>query len=103
MARKVTEEKINLDSILFKCRDILRQARNSGSFFEKRDMMEEIAAHGWSLVPSKYIEFIDHDLEIDFHAEMTRIQGEMREILAQERQSQKMLEEAFGGIGYGID
>ena len=65
--------------------------------------MEEIAAHGWSLVPSKYIEFIDHDLEIDFHAEMTRIQGEMREIMAQERQSQKMLEEAFGGIGYGIE
>lgn len=37
--RSVPEEKINLDSILFKCRDILRQARNSGSFFEKRDMM----------------------------------------------------------------
>lgn len=39
MAKKQVEEKMNLDSILFKCRDILRQARNSGSFFEKRDMM----------------------------------------------------------------
>lgn len=42
MARKVNnkkEEVINLDAILFKCRDILRQAKNSGSFFEKRDMM----------------------------------------------------------------
>ena len=39
MAKKKVEEKINLDSILFKCRDILRAARNSGSFFEKRDMM----------------------------------------------------------------
>lgn len=39
MARKKAEEKLNLDTILFKCRDILRQARNSGSFFEKRDMM----------------------------------------------------------------
>ncbi len=39
MAKKKAEETINLDSILFKCRDILRQARNSGSFFEKRDMM----------------------------------------------------------------
>lgn len=39
MAKNKAEEKINLDSILFKCRDILRQARNSGSFFEKRDMM----------------------------------------------------------------
>lgn len=39
MAKKKVEETINLDSILFKCRDILRNARNSGSFFEKRDMM----------------------------------------------------------------
>ena len=39
MAKKKVEEKLNLDAILFKCRDILRQARNSGSFFEKRDMM----------------------------------------------------------------
>lgn len=38
MAKK-KEEKINIDSILFNCRDILRAARNSGSFFEKRDMM----------------------------------------------------------------
>ena len=39
MAKKKAEEKVNLDTILFKCRDILRQATNSGSFFEKRDMM----------------------------------------------------------------
>lgn len=42
MAKKTNKEKeevINLDAILFKCRDILRQAKNSGSFFEKRDMM----------------------------------------------------------------
>ena len=39
MAKKKAEEKVNLESILFKCRDYLRAARNSGSFFEKRDMM----------------------------------------------------------------
>ena len=63
----------------------------------------EIEKQGWSLVPSKYIEFIDRDLEIDFGAEMSRIQAEMRDILAQEKQSQKLLEDAFRGIGYGID
>ena len=61
-----------------------------------------IEQQGWSLVPSKYIEFIDHDLDIDFNAEMSRIQDEMRDVLAQEKQSQKMLEDAFRGIGYGI-
>lgn len=65
--------------------------------------MDEIEKQGWSLIPSKYIEFIDHDLEIDFLAEMARIQQEMREVLAQEKQSQKMLEDAFRGIGYGIE
>ena len=39
MAKKTNEKVINLDTILFNCRDILRAARNSGSFFEKRDMM----------------------------------------------------------------
>ena len=63
----------------------------------------EIEKNGWSLVPSKYIEFIDHDLEIDFPAEMKRIQQEMRDVLAQEKESQKMLEDAFRGIGYGIE
>ena len=48
------------------------------------------------------IEFIDHDLQIDFPVEMKRIQAEMREVLAQEKASQKMLEDAFRGIGYGI-
>lgn len=63
----------------------------------------EIKEQGWTLVPSKYIGFIDHDLEIDFPKEMQHIQKEMRDILAQEKQSQKMLEEAFKGIGYGIE
>ena len=40
MAKKKTAENVlNLENILFNCRDILRVARNSGSFFEKRDMM----------------------------------------------------------------
>ena len=38
-AKKETEQELNLDQILFNCRDYLRAARNSGSFFEKRDMM----------------------------------------------------------------
>lgn len=32
MARKKVEEKVNIESILFKCRDILRQAPNSPEF-----------------------------------------------------------------------
>lgn len=64
--------------------------------------MDEIEKQGWSLIPSKYIEFIDHDLNIDFQSEMRRIQKEMRVIMQQEKESQTMLMDAFRGIGYGI-
>ena len=57
----------------------------------------------YSLAPSKYIEFIDHDLAIDYASEMARIQAEMQAVLASEKRSQTMLEEAFRGIGYGIN
>ena len=65
--------------------------------------IEEIEQQNWSLVPSKYIRFIDHDLAIDFPAEMKRIQAEMKAVMQQEKESQAMLLEAFRGIGYGID
>ena len=65
--------------------------------------IDEIESKGWALTPSKYIEFIDHDLEIDYEKEMARIQSEMKEIMKQEKKSQQMLEDAFRGIGYGID
>ena len=39
MAKNNDNKTIKIDNILFNCRDILRAARNSGSFFEKRDMM----------------------------------------------------------------
>lgn len=62
-----------------------------------------IESHGFALTPSKYIEFIDHDLGIDYEKEMGRIQSEMKELLATEKKSQAMLEAAFEGIGYGIN
>lgn len=65
--------------------------------------IEELEKQNWSLVPSKYIRFIDHDLEIDFPVEMKRIQAEMKAVMQQEKESQAMLLEAFRGIGYGID
>lgn len=70
---------------------------------EKLNNTPTIESKDWSLVPSKYIEFIDHDLNINFPKEMARIQKEMKELLKEEKESQKQLEDAFRGIGYGID
>ena len=77
----------------------------SVKIFNKDAKEDEVTVEskGYVLMPSKYIEFIDHDLDIDYQKEMLRIQGEMKEVLKKEKQSQKMLEDAFKGIGYGID
>ena len=48
----------------------------------------------------KYVESVN---DIDYEKEMDRIQAEMKEVLEQEKKSQQMLEDAFRGIGYGID
>lgn len=66
-------------------------------------MFDEIKEKNFSLAPSKYVEFIDHDLDIDFKKEMKRIQKEMTELIKLEKESQKMLQDAFEGIGYGIE
>lgn len=62
-----------------------------------------IEKQNYALMPSKYIEFIDHDLDIDYPTEMLRIQKEMKEVIKQEKESQDLLSAAFKGIGYGID
>lgn len=64
---------------------------------------EDIKKMGYSLAPSKYIEFVDRNLEIDFVTEMTRIQSEMKKNMELEEKSQSMLKNAFKGIGYGIE
>lgn len=64
--------------------------------------IQEIETKDWTLTPSKYIEFIDHDLDIDYEKEMARIQAEMQEVMKSEKKSQQILEDAFRGIGYEI-
>ena len=70
---------------------------------ERKNGVVTIESKNFSLAPSKYIEFIDHDMDIDYETEMNRIQEEMKKVLGDEKISQAMLEDAFRGIGYGID
>ena len=63
---------------------------------------EEIQANDFSLVPSKYIEFIDRDSEIDFDTEMKRIQKDFKTLLQEEKQSQEQLINAFKTLGYEL-
>ena len=63
---------------------------------------KEIQDNDFSLVPSKYIEFIDRDSKIDFDTEMKRIQKDFKIILKEEKESQNQLINAFKVLGYEL-
>ena len=102
---------INLTGQIERASSIYHTWQNEGTDGTNYEMPElyrsvgikEIESKDWALTPSKYIEFIDHDLDIDYEKEMPRIQAEMQDIMKAEKKSQQMLKDAFRGIGYGIE
>ncbi len=64
--------------------------------------IEEVAAKDFSLVPSKYIEFINRDENIDFDTKMQTLQTEFTDLLKAEEQSTKDLLTVFKELGYEI-
>jgi type I restriction enzyme M protein len=63
---------------------------------------EEVAEKGYTLVPSRYIEFMNRDENIDFHTKMKTLQTELRELLIAEEQSKADLLAVFKELGYEI-
>ena len=64
--------------------------------------LEEIEQKGWSLVPSKYIEFEDRDEHVDFDEKMKELQAEMTSLLKQEAESKDEVINLFKSLGYEI-
>ena len=64
---------------------------------------DEVIAKDYSLVPSKYIEFINRDENIDFGDKMMTLQTEFAELLKTEEQSKKDLLNVFKELGYEIE
>jgi len=70
--------------------------------FCKSVRFEDIETNNFSLVPSKYIEFVDKDSGIDFDTEMKRIQKDFKTLLQEEKDSQNQLINAFKVLGYEL-
>lgn len=64
---------------------------------------EEIKEKGFSLVPSRYIEFIDRDTEMDYDAALKTAGTAVKELLKAQTENQKKLIEAFKTIGYDAE
>ena len=63
---------------------------------------EEIAAKDYSLVPSKYIEFKNHDEDVDFDQKMSQMRDNFTALLKQEEKSKSELLSVFEELGYEI-
>jgi type I restriction enzyme M protein len=63
---------------------------------------KDILENNYSLIPSKYIKFIDRDSEIEFDSEMKRIQKDFELLLGKQSEATKKLLGAFEGLGYEI-
>ena len=64
---------------------------------------EEIKAKNFSLVPSKYIQFVNRDENIDYDTKMRQLEEELSDLLIKEQQSTKDLLEVFKELGYEIN
>jgi len=64
--------------------------------------IEEIKNKKFSLAPSKYIEFIDKDENVDFDEKMQSLKGEFSKLLNKEEDSKKELLSVFKELGYEI-
>ena len=65
--------------------------------------INEVIAKDFSLVPSKYIEFVNRDENIDFEEKMQTLQAEFSELLQAEAQSKNDLLTVFKELGYEIE
>ena len=75
-------------------------------FLEMMSVLERKIAtmkeKGFSLVPSKYIEFVNRDENIDYDTKMRELQAELTDLLKQEEQSKQDLLAVFKELGYEI-
>jgi len=64
--------------------------------------LDEVAKKDFSLVPSKYIEFVNRDENIDFDEKMQTLKSEFADLLKAEAESKADLLKVFEELGYKI-
>lgn len=63
---------------------------------------KELEENDFSLVPSRYIEFVDRDKTIDYEQIMKDTASTVENLLKQQNQNQKALQKAFKELGYEL-
>lgn len=64
---------------------------------------DEIERNGWSLVPSRYIEFVDRDTNIDYEAVMNEASHSVADLLLRQEANDVALRNAFATLGFNLE
>lgn len=64
--------------------------------------LDEIVKKDYSLVPSKYIEFVNRDESLDYDEQMKELQTELKTLFEQEEKLKSEVENVFKSLGYGL-
>ena len=64
--------------------------------------LEEIRKKDYSLVPSKYIEFVNRDENIDYDTQMQALQTELKELFQEEEALKQEVANVFKSLGYEL-
>lgn len=62
--------------------------------------LAELEANGFSLVPSRYIEFVDRDSTIDYHQVLTDTASAVSDLLNRQQKNDETLRNALKQLGY---
>ncbi len=62
--------------------------------------LEELKENGYSLVPSRYIKFVDRDSDIDYNKVLTETASTVSDLLKRQKQNDETLRNALKQLGY---
>lgn len=65
--------------------------------------LDELAGNDYSLVPSRYIEFVDRDKSIDYNNVLTETAAAVGNMISLQKQNQDALANAFKALGYSLN
>lgn len=65
--------------------------------------MDEIRNKDWTLVPSRYIEFVNRDSKLDYKSEMAKIQSIVKDDISEQKKTHALLEKSFAEVGYELN
>lgn len=84
------------------------QTAANGSDYDQPELFHsagrnELKANNWSLTPSRYIRFVDRDLEMDYTSALKEATAAMEQLLSDLQTNETALINAFKALGYRKD